>query len=397
MESSLKIDSDNVETIEKEVETILKVEKWDDLNLRDNLLRGIYGYGFDTPSQIQKEAIPSLINKCDLLAQAQSGMGKTGTFTIGILQNIDLISDTTQAIVLAHTHELAKQISSVIQSIGMYMTGLRIKTLIGKTNVQDDISDLRCEIPHIVIGCAGRVVDMIQRRALVTSSIRVFCLDEADEMLTGFKDQIYNIFQHLNNDVQVILFSATMPEDVIKLTENFMRHPTMIRIKTEELNLECIQQSYIAVQDDGDKYDTLKNLFSTITISQCIIYANSVGRVMHLYKSLKEDGFSVGCIHSNMNTSEREDIMKEFRTGTCRFLICSNLTARGIDVQQVSTVINFDIPNCVDTYLHRIGRSGRWGRKGMAINLITRRDIHMLREIEAHYHSNIVEFTSIVN
>ena len=163
-------------------------------------------------------------------------------------------------------------------------------------------------------------------------------------------------------------------------------------MKNEELNLECIHQTFIAVQDDREKYDTLKNLFSSLVISQCIIYANSVGRVMDLYRSMSNDGFAVGCIHSNMTKLERNKIFKEFRTGNCRVLISSNITARGIDVQQVSTVINFDVPNCVHTYLHRIGRSGRWGRKGMSVNLITRRDVPMMKTIEHHYGILISEF-----
>ena len=368
------------------------IEKWDDFQLRDELLRGIYNYGFEAPSEIQKKAILPFFSGNDLIAQAQSGSGKTGTFTIGILQNIDVSKNVTQAMILSPTHELAKQTAFVIQNLGSYMEGLRVKVLIGGTSVADDIDDLRKNPPHIVVGCTGRIFDMIRRRNLDTKSIRVLCLDEADELLSGFKQSVYDIFQQLNDKVQIALFSATMPEDVVSLSNSFMRNPIHIRMKAEELNLECIHQSFVAVQDDNDKYDTLKNLFSSLVISQCIIYANSVGRVINLHRSMTEDGFAVGCIHSSMTKMERDKMFKDFRTGSCRVLISSNITARGIDVQQVSTVINFDIPNCVHTYLHRIGRSGRWGRKGMAINLITRRDVMMMKTIEQHYSTTISEF-----
>jgi translation initiation factor 4A len=368
------------------------VEKWDDLNLRENLLRGIYGYGFEFPSEIQKKAILPMISGGDLIAQAQSGSGKTGTFTISTLQKIDLSLKCTQALIIAPTHELAKQIAFVFESLGSHMEGLVVKLLIGGTSVTEDVSDLKANTPHIIVGCPGRIFDMIRRNHVNTHTIKTLCMDEADELLSGFKEQIYNIFQTLDRNIQVALFSATMPEEVLKLSEKFMRSPVKIMMTPETLNLECIHQTFIALMDDKEKYDTLKQLFNSLVVSQCIIYANSVHRVMELYRYMTEDGFSVGCIHSNMCKADRDKVFKEFRTGSCRMLISSNITARGIDVQQVSTVINFDIPNCVHTYLHRIGRSGRWGRKGLAINLITRRDLPMMKTIEKHYNSNIVEF-----
>jgi translation initiation factor 4A len=370
---------------------------WDDMDLQPDLLRGIYAYGFETPSDIQKKAIPAFLTKRDLIAQAQSGMGKTGTFSIGILQQINL-SDTApvgpQALVLAHTHELAKQIAHVMRSLATNLVpALRIQTLMGGTPVQDDIQALRNDPPHIVIGCTGRVYDMIRRRALDTSAIAILCMDEADEMLSGgFRDQIYQIFQTLPSRMQVALFSATLPPDVLELTKKFMRDPIHITMKTEDLALECIAQYYVAVQDDQDKYETLKNLFATVTISQCILYCNSVGRVVGLYQKLQDEGFSVGCIHSNMTKDERDAVMKEFRTGACRYLVSSNLTARGIDLQSIGLVINVDMTNCPHTYLHRIGRSGRFGRKGMAINLVTRRDVSTMRELERFYGTTIREY-----
>ena len=329
----------------------------------------------------------------DVIGQASSGSGKTGAFTIGTLQRIDVEVKKTQALVIAPTHELAKQISTVFEALGSCLNGLCIKTLIGGTSISDDLNDLRANVPHVIVGCTGRIFDMIQRGHISTYDIKVLVLDEADEMLSsGFKENIYNIFQYLNSSVQVALFSATMPDEVLKLTENFMRNPVKIVMKAEELNLECIQQFYIALPNDHSKYETIKDLFSTLIVSQCIIYVNSVGRVIDLYNAMTDEGFSVCCIHSSMNKTEREKSMTEFRKGCFRVLISSNITARGIDVQQVSTVVNFDIPRDVNTYLHRIGRSGRWGRKGLSINFITRQDIQTMKNIEKHFKITINEF-----
>jgi translation initiation factor 4A len=208
---------------------------------------------------------------------------------------------------------------------------------------------------------------------------------------TGFKDQMYNFFGYINPNVQVVLFSATLPNNIYQITDKFMRNPVKICVKAESLTLEGIKQYFIAVNDDREKYNTLKDLYQHITVAQCIIYSNSVKRVNDLYEAMKEDGFPVVCLHSNMERSERERVFKEFRTGTARVLISSNITSRGIDIQQVSVVINFDIPKDIHNYLHRIGRSGRWGRKGTGINFITRRDIPKIKEIEQYYSTQIEE------
>lgn len=379
---------------QKEIEPEIEEQKisWDEMNIKDDLLRGIYSYGYEKPSSIQQKSIPIMFSGRDIIAQAQSGMGKTGSFSIGTLQNIDVTKNNVQALFLAPTHELAKQTNNVVKSIGSMMNGLKTKILIGGTSIQDDAEDIKNNTPHIIIGCAGRVHDMFRRRYLSGAHIKVFVLDEADEMLSdGFKEQIYNIFQCLNSNVQTALFSATLPDDILELTEKFMRDPARITMKAETLNLECIKQYYIAIQNDNMKFETLKDLFSCISVSQCIIYCNSVNRVTELYRAMIDDGFSVSYIHSSMNSVERGIEFTKFRNGGYRVLISSNVTARGIDIQQVGIVINFDIPKCQHTYLHRIGRSGRWGRKGMAINFVTRRDIHSIKKIESFYSISMEE------
>jgi superfamily II DNA/RNA helicase len=361
-------------------------DAWEALNLNTNVLRGVFNYGFEAPSNIQKNAIPVILQGKDIIAQAQSGCGKTGTFAISSLQIVDVSKKETQVLIIAPTHELVKQIAMVTENIGGNLEGLIVKTLVGGTSIQHDSEELKRRTPHIIIGSSGRIYDMIQRRRINVHTVKLFVLDEADEMLArGFKDQIYNIFQHFNDNVQVALFSATVPDEMVAIANKFMRDPVKITVEKEKLTLACIEQYFVALQNDDAKFDMLKKLFDTLTVNQCIIYANSVGRVVDLYESMIRDGFSVCCIHSSMKKEDREKSFYEFRTGVYRVLISSNVTARGIDVQQVSTVINFDVPGCVHNYLHRIGRSGRWGRKGLAINFITRRDVPTIKRIESHY------------
>lgn len=395
IENSVYLETHDLSSKECEDKQFMNIEKWDEMNLNLDLLRGIYAYGFEVPSNIQKIAIPYIISGNDVIGQAQSGSGKTGTFIIGTLQMIDLNSKTIQAIIIAPTHELVKQIAMVCNNLGSIMKGLVVKVLIGGTSINDDINDLKKNTPHIIIGCTGRIYDMIKRNHIQMKTVNILILDEADEMLSqGFKTQIYNIFQYCKPDIQVALFSATIPDEVMTLTQKFMRNPKKITMKPEELNLECITQYYVAVMNDSEKYTSLINLYSTLSVSQSIIYVNSISRVIELYNSMKNDDYPVCCIHSSMTKIDRENTLLGFRNGTYRILISSNITARGIDVQQVQTVINFDIPRCVHTYLHRIGRSGRYGRKGIAINFVTKNDIFHIRNIENHYKSNIVEFPS---
>ena len=375
--------------------TLKKTENWEDFDIKPELLRGIFSCAYEKPSPIQQTGIKPILDGCDVLGQAQSGTGKTATFSIGILNRLDITLKTTQAIIIAPTHELVNQISKVVQQLGSMMKGLRVKTLYGGTSVSEDAQDLRDNVPHVIVGCSGRIFDMIKRKNINMENIQMFALDEADEMLShGFKDQIYNIFQFLNETVQVILFSATLPPEVVELSKKFMRNPVHIMMKTEKLNLECIRQFYIAIPNDHVKYDTIKDLFSKISLGQCIIYVNSIKRVTDLYVAMVEEGFSVCNMHSGMEKEERNIAFKQFVSGEFRVLISSDLTSRGIDIQQVSTVINFDMPKCPHTYLHRIGRGGRWGRKGVAINFVTRQDMHLLKMIENHYSSTILEFTN---
>jgi len=384
---------ENISTsIENSDSIINEINDWEDLNAKTPLLRGIYANGFEKPSPIQKKAILPLFSKKDIIAQAQSGTGKTACFSIGALELIDIEKKSPQAMILSPTRELSIQTKKVIDSLGNLFPTLTTQLMVGGTSTDQTIQQLRNNPPHIVIGCPGRIHDMLKRKKLIIADFKILIMDEADELLSfGFKDQVYNIFQYMPTTIQVALFSATMPEELNKLTEKFMRNPVKILVKNEQLTLEGIRQYYVALENDEFKYDTLKDIYSSLTLSQSIIYCNSVKRVSDLYSAMNNDNYPVCQIHSNMDKEERTKNYEDFKNGKHRVLISSNITARGLDVQQVSTVINFDLPNCVHTYLHRIGRSGRWGRKGVGINFITQRDMRQMKVIEQHYNTKINE------
>ncbi|KAL3909739.1 MAG: hypothetical protein SGPRY_009320 [Prymnesium sp.] len=390
------------------------------MNLKEDLLRGIYSYGFEKPSAIQQRAIKPLIMMRDTIAQAQSGTGKTATFSIGLLQNVDLSNRDCQALILAPTRELASQIVKVVVALGDYLgvtTMVRVvvgpmmlvcthvihqripsiiscaceQACIGGTNVRQDMERLRSGV-QLVVGTPGRVLDMINRRAMAVDYLNYFVLDEADEMLSrGFKDQIYDVFQKLPPSVHVGLFSATMPADVLELTTKFMRDPIRILVKRDELTLDGIKQFYVMVEREEWKLDTLCDLYETLTITQAMIFVNTRRKVEWLTEKMHARDFTCSAIHAELDQKEREMIMREFRSGSSRVLITTDVLARGIDVQQVSLVINYDLPTNKENYIHRIGRGGRFGRKGVAINFLTADDVRTLREIEQFYNTQIEE------
>lgn len=372
------------------------VTTFDDMDLKDALLRGIYAHGFEKPSAIQQRGIMPILAGNDTIAQAQSGTGKTATFSISVLQSIDLKISKIQALVLAPTRELAQQIQKVVRALGDFLK-ITSHACVGGTLVRDDIRILRDGV-QVVVGTPGRVFDMINREVLRLATVKLFVLDEADEMLSrGFKDQIYDIFQHLPQQVQVCLFSATMPQEIIDISQRFMRNPVQILVKKDELTLEGIKQFYISVEVEAWKLETMCDLYETLTITQAIIYCNTKKKVDWLTDKMQQREFTVSSMHGDMTGPERELIMKEFRSGSSRVLITTDLLARGIDVQQVSLVINFDMPGNRENYIHRIGRSGRFGKKGVAINFVTEDDVRALREIEEFYETKISELPVDVN
>jgi len=371
------------------------VDSFDSMNLNENLLRGIYAYGFEKPSLIQQRAIVPLSKRYDIIAQAQSGTGKTATFTIGILQQIDFELLECQALILSPTRELAQQIHKVVSHIGDFLR-IRCHACVGGTRVSIDREELTRGV-HIVVGTPGRVYDMIVRKVLRPQYIKIFILDEADEMLSkGFKDQIYDIFTSLPAHAQVGLFSATMSNEALEMTNKFMNKPVKILVKKDELTLEGIRQFYIAVDQEEYKFATLCDLYETLNITQAVIFCNTRKKVDELTAKMRAKEFTVSSTHGDIGQKEREIILTEFRTGSSRVLIATDLLARGIDVHQVSLVINYDLPRNLENYIHRIGRSGRFGRKGVAINFITYDDTRTIRDLERFYNTQIEEMPATI-
>jgi len=370
-------------------------ESFDDMQLQENLLRGIYAYGFEKPSAIQQRGIVPFCKGLDVIQQAQSGTGKTATFCSGILQQLDYGLVECQALVLAPTRELAQQIEKVMRALGDYL-GVKVHTCVGGTSVREDQRILGSGV-HVVVGTPGRVFDMLCRQSLRPDQIKMFVLDEADEMLSrGFKDQIYDIFQLLPSKIQVGVFSATMPPEALEITRKFMNKPVRILVKRDELTLEGIKQFYVNVEKEEWKLDTLCDLYETLAITQSVIFVNTRRKVDWLTDKMRGRDHTVSATHGDMDQNTRDIIMREFRSGSSRVLITTDLLARGIDVQQVSLVINYDLPTQPENYLHRIGRSGRFGRKGVAINFVTRENEGMLFDIQKFYNVVVEELPANV-
>jgi len=358
--------------------------------LKEDLLRGIYAYGFEKPSAIQQRAIIPILKGRDVIAQSQSGTGKTTIFCVGVLQCINSKSKETQAICLSPTRELAVQSRNVMLAFGDYMAA-SCHACIGGKSVGEDMRVLGAGV-QVVSGTPGRVYDMIRRRALKTKHIKMLVIDEADEMLgKGFKEQLYDIYRYLPPKTQVVLVSATMPQDVLEMTTKFMSDPVKILVKRDELTLEGIKQFFVAVEKEDWKFDTLCDLYDILTITQAVIFCNTKTKVEWLTGKMREANFTVSSMHGDMPQKERDDIMADFRSGKSRVLIATDVWGRGLDVQQVSLVINYDLPNSRELYIHRIGRSGRFGRKGVAINFVKNDDIRILRDIEQFYGTQIDE------
>eukprot|EP01125_Pyxidicula_operculata_P002086 TRINITY_DN12036_c0_g1_i1.p1 TRINITY_DN12036_c0_g1~~TRINITY_DN12036_c0_g1_i1.p1 ORF type:complete len:402 (-),score=87.23 TRINITY_DN12036_c0_g1_i1:253-1458(-) len=376
--------------IAEDLGTFTKVDSFENMELRSDLLRGIYAYGFERPSTIQQKAIVPTISGRDVIAQAQSGTGKTATFAIGCLQQLDYNVKECQALILAPTRELAAQIQKVVEALGDYLH-VKAHACIGGTRVKHDMAILK-EGVHVVVGTPGRVLDLLSRDALRADKVKIFILDEADEMLSrGFNDQIHKVFEFLPSSVQVGLFSATMPPEALELTKLFMNSPLKILVKQEEITLEGIRQFYINCEREQWKFDTLCDLYDTLNIAQAVIFCNTRKRVDWLTEQLRQKDFTVSATHSEIEPEQRNVILNEFRTGSSRVLITTDLLARGIDVHGVSLVINYDLPRNFEKYIHRIGRSGRYGRKGVAINLISLDDTEQMRQIEKYYNTKIEE------
>lgn len=376
------------------------------MGLPDPLLHGIYSYGFETPSPIQQRAIMPIKQGRDVLAQAQSGTGKTGAFAIGTLSRINPALPQVQLLILSPTHELAEQTYTVVVNISSRMAINPPLLCMGGTPIADDIARLRSRTtrPQVIVGTPGRVMGLVKSGELDMTHLTSFVLDEADEMLSrGFADQLDLIMDKLptHTGVQKVVVSATFPPGAVRIATRFMTDPVTIRVEEQQLNLDGISQFYVALGKEGvdSKLDTLLDITSAIPIAKMIIFVNTRRTAEWLTERLASEHFSVATIHADLPPQERRDIMQRFRNDQARVLVGTDALARGIDVQQVSLVINYEMLEVRDgapkeTYVHRIGRCGRHGRKGVVINLIGEREEEDLDAIARAYGYGVKELPS---
>jgi len=374
--------------------TATKGHEFEDYCLKRELLMGIFEKGWETPSPIQESSIPIALTGRDILARAKNGTGKTGAYVIPILERIDVSKDKIQALIIVPTRELALQTSQICIELSKHM-GCKVMATTGGTNLKEDIMRLQQQV-HVIIATPGRILDLMKKGLAVMDTCSMLVMDEADKLLSqDFKNMLDSVISYLPPDRQILLYSATFPCTVDQFIKKHMHNPYEINLM-EELTLKGITQYYAYVQEK-QKVHCLNTLFSKLQINQSIIFCNSTQRVELLAKKITELGYSCFYIHAKMRQEHRNRIFHDFRNGACRNLVCSDLFTRGIDIQAVNVVINFDFPKMSETYLHRIGRSGRFGHLGIAINLITYDDRYALHKIEQELGTEIKPIPKVID
>lgn len=375
--------------------TNTKGNEFEDYCLKRELLMGIFEKGWEAPSPIQESSIPIALSGRDILARAKNGTGKTGAYTIPILERIDVNKNAVQALILVPTRELALQTSQICIELSKHLNGCRVIVTTGGTSLKDDIMRLQ-EPVHIIVATPGRVLDLFERKLVNSDLCSMLALDEADKLLSqDFKGMLDNVISYLPSGRQIMLYSATFPVSVEQFMKKHLNNPYEINLM-EELTLKGVTQYYAFVQE-RQKVHCLNTLFSKLQINQSIIFCNSTQRVELLAKKITELGYSCFYIHARMNQQHRNRVFHDFRQGLCRNLVCSDLFTRGIDIQAVNVVINFDFPKHSETYLHRIGRSGRYGHLGVAVNLITYDDRFALHQIEQELSTEIKPIPKVID
>jgi len=368
--------------------------EFEEFCLKRELLMGIFEKGWERPSPIQEAAIPIALSGKDVLARAKNGTGKTGAYCIPVLEQIDPRKDYIQALVMVPTRELALQTSQICIELAKHLD-IRVMVTTGGTILKDDILRIYQKV-QLIIATPGRILDLMDKKVADMSHCKILVLDEADKLLSlDFQGMLDHVILKLPKDPQILLFSATFPLTVKNFMEKHLREPYEINLM-EELTLKGVTQYYAFVQE-RQKVHCLNTLFSKLQINQSIIFCNSTQRVELLAKKITELGYCCYYIHAKMAQAHRNRVFHDFRQGLCRNLVCSDLFTRGIDVQAVNVVINFDFPRMAETYLHRIGRSGRFGHLGIAINLITYEDRFDLHRIEKELGTEIKPIPKVID
>jgi len=369
-----------------------KIENFDSLNLSENLLKGVYLHGFTQPSAIQVKGINSINTGKDCILQSQSGTGKTATYLLGVLNRLDIAEKSCQAIIITPTRELADQVFNVAGVLAKY-TDFKIVKCVGGTDINQSLNELKTA--SVVVGTIGRIFHMISSKKINTHKLKLIVLDEADDLLfDGIPDKVNEIFDKSPIGLQVLLISATMCMNVFNFSKKFMHDPIKILLKNNEIIVDLISQFYIDIETEEFKFDTLLDLYNLISTSQVIIFCNTIRKVEWLEQSLKQNNFPITVIHSNMTQDQRDETVKEFRDGKTRLLLTTDLLSRGIDIPQVNMVVNYDLPPNKETYVHRIGRCGRFDKKGVSITMIKSTDPYdtkTLNRMKYYYKMDIKE------
>ncbi|MBO5140933.1 MAG: DEAD/DEAH box helicase [Peptococcaceae bacterium] len=365
-----------------------------DYMLHKDILKALDLLGLNTPTPIQREVIPHVLQKHDCIAQAQTGSGKTASYAIPLCELVEWEENKPQVMILTPTRELAMQVQQEITDIGK-LKRIKVPALYGKQSFKGQEKDLK-QKSHMVVGTPGRVLDHLERGTLFTGCIGYLVIDEADEMFhMGFIEQVEQILSYLPNDRVTLLFSATMPKEVVRLAEQYMHNPVQITIEGEQLSSRKITHSYYSC--DGmhtdERIDLLKNILKVHNPDSCIIFANMRSEVEDIYDALWDDGFSCGRLHGGMEQWERTEVMRDFKKGLFRYLVATDVAARGIDVENISLVVNYELPHERETYIHRIGRTGRAGQNGMAISLLERYEQSELKALEKLLEQEIAELS----
>lgn len=359
-----------------------------DLNLSDEVQRAIADMGFEEATPIQSQSIPPILNGHDLIGQAQTGTGKTCAFGIPAIEIIQSELESIQVLVLCPTRELAIQSSEELRNVLKYKDGIRILPVYGGQPIDRQILALK-KRPQIIIGTPGRVMDHMRRRTLKFENLKMIVLDEADEMLNmGFREDIDTILEKVPEDRQTILFSATMPKEILDITKKYQKNPVHIKVAHKELTVPRIEQYYLEVKESA-KLEVLSRLIDTNDIKLSLVFCNTKKRVDELTSGLQSRGYSAEALHGDMRQEHRDKVMSQFRKGNFDILIATDVAARGIDVDDVEAVFNYDIPSDEEYYVHRIGRTGRAGRTGKAFTFISGREIYKLRDIQRYTRSTV--------
>ncbi|OIR58843.1 MAG: ATP-dependent RNA helicase FAL1 [Amphiamblys sp. WSBS2006] len=372
------------------------IARFEELGLREALLNGIYSYGYVRPSPIQQRGILPIVEGRDVIAQAQSGTGKTATFAIGLLQRVETSQRNTQALVLSPTRELSVQTGRVIEELGEKMD-VRVQTCFGGTAVEKSARRLQ-HGAHVVSGTPGRVLDMLRRSKLQAAGVGVLVLDEADEMFThGLSEIVTQVRGRLPSRLQIVFVSATLTETVLSMRDQLMHSPVCIFVAKDRLTLDGIKQFVVQREKEGLKFEALCDIYNVAVVSQTVVFCNTKKKAGWLSEKMGQAGFAVSLVHGDMAQTTRSQVMQEFRQGTTRVLVTTDIWSRGIDVEQVSVVVNYEPPLKPESYLHRIGRTGRFGRRGVAINIVTKQEKKVLRRIEKHLRTKISEMPTDVS